>query len=162
MRLASRQGNLTRGVLQNSHDGPEKECSRFIQMSPDRETERLERDREQLIAQRDRLSAHAAQLESSVRHLRQRVERLDVELAAIRSSHSWLVTRPFRVSARLLKGTLSIREAIKIAKSELRGTIGWPSRSAKIPKHPLHRSDVDEVLLELKHALAQSGPRRKR
>ncbi len=162
MRFASGQGNLTRVAWQNSHDSPGKEFSRSTEMSPDIEIKRLERDREQLIAQRDRLSAQAEQLETSVRHLRQLVERLEVELAAIRSSHSWLVTRPFRVSARLLKGTLSIREAIKIAKSDLRGMKGWLSRGTRIPRHPSHRSDTDEVLLELKHALAKSGPRRKR
>lgn len=128
---------------------------------PDKEIERLERDREQLIAQRDRLSAQAVQLEASVRHLSQLVERMDAELAAIRSSHSWLVTRPFRVSARLLRGTLSIREAIKIARSELRGTISRLSGTT-IAKHPSRRSDIDQVLLELKHALAQSRQRRKR
>jgi hypothetical protein len=121
----------------------------------DEDIEYLQHDNERLIAERDRIATYASQLEASAQHLRAMAERLEADLAAIRGSHSWLITRPIRVITRLLKRTVTPREAIELAKSELRGIAHrfWPSE--RIADRSSIRTDIDEVLLELKAALAR-------
>jgi len=126
----------------------------------DEDIEYLQRDNERLNEERDRLTTYASQLEASTQHLRAMAERLEADLAAIRSSHSWLITRPFRVAARLLKRTLTPSEAIALAKSELRGITRRVLRRARIADRSSKLTDIDEVLLELKAAVAHSAPLR--
>jgi hypothetical protein len=121
----------------------------------DEEIEFLQRDNERLNAERDRIATYSVQLEANALHLRALAERLEADLAAIRASHSWLVTRPMRVVMRLLTRTVSVREAIQLAQSELRRIT-----RRSVPRTPFavgssRRSDVDQVMFELKAALAR-------
>jgi len=101
--------------------------------------------------ERDRMSARVANLESTIQRQQLCVAQLEADLAAVRSSNSWRVTRPFRVAARLLIGSLKPGEAVRLARKELseaiHGTYATPTNPAE--------TDLTEPARTVYHALRQ-------
>jgi len=126
------------------------------------EIRRLERLCERLAEERDRLTAQVANQKSTIQRQSVCVTQLETDLAAIRSSNSWRVTRPFRVGARLLIGTLRPAEAVRLARKELSELMHRTYARRLAGKTSFNRGDLDEVLFELKSALGELRARAKK
>jgi GT2 family glycosyltransferase/glycosyltransferase involved in cell wall biosynthesis/predicted nuclease with TOPRIM domain len=112
------------------------------------------RAREQLQSERDALAADADASHRALAAARHEIEALNdvaAQLAAVRTSLSWRLTRPLRVGARILRGQWGAGESDKIRRL-LRGAVarapllGEETRhrmlERTLPRHPCQVTDL--------------------